>query len=618
MQEINQISAKSLQGKVSLPSLFFIFYFLSVYLIVNPVLIYHGGTTITNFPAFFTGSDFLYKHFANPAEPSLYIYAFIAQFFYFNSTGALVITIQAWLFFIVITNIIKKLNLNCLIYLNYLPPLIILFLYNHYTFHFAALNNIIINLILFLLYIKLPSKTKPITMILAWPTIYYILGPSLAYLAVLCLTYELFFEKNYTNAVLNTALAVIAPYIIGVGYCNTPIKEAYCSTFPFSWETVSFAERKKLLSLIYVLYCMPIVICLLAGVCSIIKIKLKKSAAHTGKPEYNIIAAATVAIIALAVISLAYDKKQKAFFALDYNAYHKNWSKVLYYADQLPFNLLATHQATRALYYTGRLNEDMFKYPQQPHALLFTDNNILHTSLTIFDTYLDLGLINLAEHYLVRNISYAGERDIFIQRLAWINMIKGNAGTAKTYLTALSKTLFQRGWANEQLRAIKQDPFLSFTDNNEIQFARKNKIIKDISMSLMTQLDYLTYLLEANPKNKMAFEYMMAWYLITKNTDKFVDNLGQLRDFGYEQLPTVYQHAILMHVYSTQKEVNMQGFKISPQTIEYAKQFYSVMKQYAGDEQLQLKMLNEKYGDTYFYYYVRKFNKMPKFSGRPE
>jgi hypothetical protein len=141
---------------------------------------------------------------------------------------------------------------------------------------------------------------------------------------------------------------------------------------------------------------------------------------------------------------------------------------------------------------------------------------------------------------------------------------------------------------------------------------------KDVGMATITQEDFLTSLLEANPKNKMAFDYLMAWYIITKNTDKFINNLDQLPDFGYKQLPTVYQLAILTHTYSTKKDVDLQGYEIPQQTIQYAKQFYALMNQYTGNEQLQLKILNEKYGDTYLYYFVRKFNRMPEFTGRPK
>ena len=627
MQDLNSTSAKPLLSKALLPLSFFAFYFLSVYLIVNPALIYHGGSTITNFPPFFTTQQFLHEHLTRPAGPAQYIYAFIAQFFNFNAAGALIITAQAWLIFIALTHISKKLNATALAHLSYLPPLIILFLYNHYTFHFAAFNTIAVQLVLFCLYLKLPTKIKPIALIITSPIIYYALGPSLLYLVLLCVIYELLLSKNYINAIIYAAQAAIIPYVIGVMYCDISLIDSYCDLLPFSWKTSSFIDRAKLLNFVYLLYILPVAIILLASPFSLIKNKSLKAknkkqapknhpAQKNTNPFYKTATLVATLAITLTATSLSCDKKQKTFFAIDYYSYHKNWQKVLDLAEKLPNNFFAVHHATSALYHLSQLNEDMFKYTQHPDALLFTDNKTNSTGLTTFDVYLDLGIINLAEHYLARNISRLGERDIFLQRLAWINMIKGNNETAKTFLTALSKTLFQKEWANKQLNAIKQDP--SLASYEEIQSARKNMLRKDVGMATITQEDFLTSLLEANPKNKMAFDYLMAWYIITKNTNQFISYLDQLPNFGYKQLPTVYQLAILMHTYSTKKDINLQGYEIPQQTIQYAKQFYALMNQYTGNEQLQLKILNEKYGDTYLYYFVRKFNRMPEFTGRPK
>jgi len=612
MQDINPISPKPLINKALLPVAFFAFYFLSVYLIVNPTLIYHGGSTITNFPTFFTTQQFLHENLAHPAGPAQYIYAFIAQFFNFSAAGALIITIQASIIFIALTHIAKKLNAPALAPLSYLPPLIILFLYNHYTFHFAAFNTIAITLVLFCIYLKLPTKIKPFALILASPLIYFFVGPSLLYIALLCIIHELFFTKNYINAIIFAAQAAIIPYIIGVKYCDINLIDSYCELLPFSWKTTSFPDRARLLPLVYVIYALPIAIALLASLSRLIKNTTPKSKTTFKKT----IVLATILTIALTATSLTYDKKQKAFFAIDYYSYHKNWQKVLDYAKKLPCNFFAVHHATAALYHTGRLNEDMFKYTQHPDALLFTDNKTLSTSLTSFNVYLDLGIINLAEHYLARNISYLGEHGIFLQRLAWINMIKGNTETAKTFLTALTKTLFHKQWATKQLKAIKDDP--SLANNEQIQSARKNMLHKNVDMATITHEDFLTYLLEANPENKMAFDYLMAWYIITKGTDKFITYLDQMPNFGYKKLPIVYQLAILMHTYETRKDVDMQGYEISHETTEYAKQLYTLMKQYFGNEQLQLKVLNEKYGDSYIYYFMRRFNRMPEFTGRPK
>jgi len=37
----------------------------------------------------------------------------------------------------------------------------------------------------------------------------------------------------------------------------------------------------------------------------------------------------------------------------------------------------------------------------------------------------------------------------------------------------------------------------------------------------------------------MAFEYLMAFYLVSRRTDKLVENLPRLNDFGYREIPAI-------------------------------------------------------------------------------
>jgi len=70
-----------------------------------------------------------------------------------------------------------------------------------------------------------------------------------------------------------------------------------------------------------------------------------------------------------------------------------------------------------------------------------------------------------------------GARPMVLQRLALINMVKGNSGSAKIYLGALSKTLFNNDWAKQYLDRLETDPDLS-TDKY-IQHLRSICLDKD-------------------------------------------------------------------------------------------------------------------------------------------
>ena len=78
----------------------------------------------------------------------------------------------------------------------------------------------------------------------------------------------------------------------------------------------------------------------------------------------------------------------------------------------------------------------------------------------------------------------------------------------------------------------------------------------------------LESLLQANPRNKMAFEYLMAFYLVSRRTDKLVENLHRLDDFGYREIPRHYEEAILIHANETAQQVALHGRAIRPETIQ--------------------------------------------------
>ena len=85
----------------------------------------------------------------------------------------------------------------------------------------------------------------------------------------------------------------------------------------------------------------------------------------------------------------------------------------------------------------------------------------------------------------------------------------------------LSKTLFYSDWAKNYLDQLDTDPELSADE--QIQRWRRQKVEKDYVATVRIE-DMLTDLLEKDRYNHMAFEYQMAWYILTKQLDKFIEN----------------------------------------------------------------------------------------------
>jgi len=101
----------------------------------------------------------------------------------------------------------------------------------------------------------------------------------------------------------------------------------------------------------------------------------------------------------------------------------------------------------------------------------------------------------------------------------------------------------------------------------------------------------------------MAFEYLMARYLLNKHLGKFVQNLERLQDFGYKELPTHYEEAALIYVYGMRKPFNLSGYPPSPQKRQQIEDFSRLLSSYGRNKKAASKELSKKFRNTYFYYY---------------
>ena len=191
-------------------------------------------------------------------------------------------------------------------------------------------------------------------------------------------------------------------------------------------------------------------------------------------------------------------------------------------------------------------------------------------------------------------------------------MVKGNIGSARIFLGALSKTLFDAHWANNYLQRLQSDPNLS-TDE-KIQHLRSVMLEKDYGFSAIDIEDILSQLLEKNKQNRMAFEYLMAWYMLAGQLDKFVQNLDRLDDFDYTQFPRLYEEAMLVHVNRTRKRLDLHGRRFSSESRQRMDAFSQIFDRYDKNKQAAFYELAKDYGDSYLFYCIYGFSGTKKWT----
>jgi hypothetical protein len=623
------VSLRKLLGqdidRTSRSLIFFVLFCLYLWIVVDLRLIYNCTEVITNFPVFYRGRAFFRGFLSHPGGLVEYTGAFLSQLFYIGWAGALVATIQAGLMSLCFGCILKAVNLSHLRLLRFIPPILLLITYTQYTYHFITTMALLVTLAFVCLYLRitrsLTSNTYRLIVVLILSIFLYTIAAG-AYLlfAAVCAMYELLFRRQCMLGLLYLLSAAVIPYVEGVLIFGVSIIDAYSDLSPLSWKILSFDNRRKLIVIIFILYSLlPLTILASENWKIIQNLKIKTALRQIGfclnplpaKMKFNInspvlkwiIESLVLLAIASTAVFFSYDKEKKTVFLTDFYARQRMWPQLLRAARCYPDNYFVVHSVNRALYHTGRLSYDIFFWPQNPHTLFLSTKKYGQASCKKSGIYLDIGLLNMAENALTESLEGLGEHPSILKELALINMAKANYDSARIYLGALSKTLFYDDWANNYLELLKSNPNLS--EDREIQRLRSVCMEKDYGFTSLNNIEItLLQLLEKNKQNRMAFEYLMSWYLLNGRLDKFVQNLDRLDDFGFSQFPQLYEEAILINVFSTRKPVNLRGRQISTESRQLFEGFNQILNDYGKNKQAAYNKLAQDYRDSYFFYYV--------------
>jgi len=623
---VKQYSSQDL-GRLLQSFLFFILYYLYFWLYVDLRLIYHGAGIITNFPVFYKGWTFFMPYLSYPGGLIEYLSALLSQLFYYSWAGAIVVTAQAWLLSVCIDYLLRKANLVRIRQLCFVLPILLLVLYTRYAYYFATTMALLTALLLSCLYVKVTlSRTTTLsclnTFLFLSFVLYYLAGGTFLLFAVVCAIYELIFRYHWKSSLLYLLSAFVIPYIVGLLVLRVSIIDAYCNLLPFSWKILYYEARSREVTIVYLIYLLPPLTLLIFGLLKIfwkrlscvkdrspvkrlnkfsnLILKTYYRYKHWPKLKWTV-EPLLLLVIAGSVVLFCRNENLRIRFKVDYYAYHKMWPKLLTSAKHNPHDPFIAHAVNRALYHVGRLGYDMFSWPQHPNYLFLTDEKYKWMYWQIFDVFLDIGVINMAENALTQCLEGLDSRPMILKRLALINMVKGNLNSAKIYLGALSKTLFDADWAKHYLDLLQTDPDLS-TDQY-IQHLRSLSLDKDCPIYTLMMEKTLLWLLERNSQNRMAFEYLMARHMLKKHLGKLVQNFERLPDFDYHELPTHYQEAALIYMYATRKPVNLSGYILSPQKRQQIQDFSRILSSYGGNKQAASKELAKKFRNTYFYYF---------------
>ncbi len=208
----------------------------------------------------------------------------------------------------------------------------------------------------------------------------------------------------------------------------------------------------------------------------------------------------------------------------DFMACHQQWNRILDTIDEeKPNNQIGVTVQNLALAMHGTLLNKMFEYNQNGMSGLLPNVQSDATSpMPTAEAFYQLGLTYIAQ----RTVFEAQEAILDFQksarcykRLAQTNLINGDYEVARKYLMALQKTLFYSNWANETLILLGDENAIA--KHPEYGTLRKFANKKDFYFSDNVTPEILESLYLSNKNNSIAYQYMMASFILTGDRDKF-------------------------------------------------------------------------------------------------
>jgi hypothetical protein len=597
-------------------------------LVVEPKWVYHSfGTIILDAPVFSTGGTFAWASLALPGGCISYGSGFLSQGYASSWLGSLIIAVTAWCLYSLLRWHLAYAGLLEARILASVPVVLILMVYNRYQHPLTACLTVSMGLLFSLVFEKVPWRGPLVrTGIYGLMAVagYWLMGTGgLAIFALLTTIYSLLVRRQWTLGVAALPAGAAIIWILADRVFDMSPKQAFLVLTPFSQNTLKGMKTIPWVWIVALYAFAPVALLFTAAWKRIGSPQADGQTArtHASRPKKTPGAyrskgtfLGTLKRLALPGLAMAvgglgliwsFDSMNKQFVRMNALSRQGRWAEVLKAAHRLPrgaWNVFCTHDINRALFNTGRLPYEMFSFAQNPHALLLTDQEI-ESSLTLLklcDIYLEMGGVNAAEKFASEFLVLSGPFGVILERLAWIHIIKGEPDTARVYLHALQQDLIWQVKAGALLDALSR----GLQPPQAAQVQRLRKSVRPNGLFGADLEAILGQLLEYNPRNKMAFEYLMAMYLLTGQLDKIVANMERLPQFGYPDIPTHYEEAILLYYGLQGRKVELNRFPIKQETLQRYVEFAQLNNSMeTTDPKAVLSQLAHRFGKSYFFYY---------------
>lgn len=515
-----------------------------------------------------------------PGGFSDYLGRFLTQFFYHAWSGALILAVLLVLIRALLRRICTR--KDAVIGAATFLPAILLMMVLCLRFPTVSLLTAFCLTLVAVLAVKgiRSTKARRIWTLILIPVLYLLLG-SLAALFAAIVAIQ---EHNWRFGVVALLVAIACPLVASL-------------FFPYPLGRLFYG-----LSYYKVHVQMPVWPWVAAFVAAVV-VALAESPIPAGNDRTWRAAYAAVVIFAVPAVLLCSSRNDEQSLRYNSLAGKRAWNRIVTEATRrAPKTYGETACLNLALCKTGHLGGHMFEFQQDGlETLLPNENTPHHDGLSTAEIFYQLGMVNNARRYCFEALNaipdYQKSAPVF-KLLAEISLVNENFEMARKYLTTLSHTLFYRRWANERLALLK-DPAGPFVPNEYIEKRYERYKGEDYIFDYNHADFSLRQLLIEHPGNLTALNYLLAWNLLQKDTGEFVAACPF--EAFTSTVPKAWQEGFVL-------DWNRSGYPADdlPEFITpaLAARFEAFTRDFNAN--VPLAAMQERYGDTYWFYYFFK------------
>jgi hypothetical protein len=566
---------------------------------IHPVLILEALP-----PVFLLNWGFLGGFLSIPGGMTDWLSALLMQFWFSDFLISLFLTGSFWIVSLLtkkwLETVIEKRPVHTI---HLVPACLLLILYSQYYFPPGIMLALIINLSVLNLFARWNTGRgglRGASDFIVSALLFWITGAAFLVFVVLYGLQNLFFRKRIMSGLLLLVIQPLLPYIASQTFFLVPVREAYMHNLIFEIVT-----NLRLNAFILPAFFLALPILVL-----IVKIPLlRKPIGKIG--SYNLIwkcAAGTFLLVGGSVIlrQVSYNETVRVLLQIDRDVKEERWMSVIESVPEWPsVNGLFVFQTNLSLYKTGMLLDRMFAYPQQlgTTGLLMNFDLCSACSEQTSNLYWMLGLLSESQHWAHEAFEQKGYTADLLKRLGIIYMLKGYNGAAEKFFLNLEDVPFQ-GKTAEKLLRLNENPD-QLAEDPDFNRIKSMMPVEDVPLTGNPSLLQLELLLKRNPKNKMAFDYMIAYHLLAGNVRAVVGNIFYFKALGYPQLPVHVQEALLIVASQTPNfDENIVYTMVERKTFERFVEFQKMLNENRWDLSAAKRELAKQYSDTYWYYII--------------